>query len=127
MAAPGNFQGGAPSSYQVPSGVMAPGNIQVERLSISMGAVVEGQASSSGPSFTAPPVLAWTSRTAEERASKKPLNELDKSIIRHLHGDGMSYAQIAALTGFPKVTISRVLNEPNDRFPGHVELVVLYQ
>jgi len=121
----------AASIYQVPPGVTAPGNVLVEMLSSFMGAVVEGQASSLGPSFTALRlVLAWRPRTAEERASKKPLNETDKFIIRFLrwyenNGD-MPYAQIADLTGFPKVTISRVLHELNDRqLAGHVELAVV--
>jgi hypothetical protein len=119
------------SGYLTPQSLMAQGNVQAEILIGPIGAAVGGDALGGDLSFADPPVyLSWTKRTTKEREYRKRLSEVDKIVIRCLRGDEnngpMPYARIEELTSFPKVTISRVVNELKGRqLPGRVKQAVI--
>ncbi|KAK3807242.1 MAG: hypothetical protein J3Q66DRAFT_374711 [Benniella sp.] len=117
------------SSYPMSQSLMVQGDVQAEILSSSIGAAVGCDALRGG--LTDPPFyLSWPKRTTAVRESRGHLSEVDKIVIRCLRGDEnngpMPYARIEELTSFPKVTISRVVNELKGRqLPGHVKQAVI--
>jgi hypothetical protein len=59
-------------------------------------------------------VYPWIKRTQAENESRRPLNDVDKLVIKCLRGDEsnpLPFGRIVELTGFPKVTIHRVLKK----------------
>ncbi|KAF9348700.1 hypothetical protein BGX34_002288 [Mortierella sp. NVP85] len=79
-------------------------------------AIVETQPLATSTGLTVGPgSYPWVKRTQAENEARKQLTDVDRLVIKCLRGDEennpLSYGSIVELTGFPKVTISRVLTK----------------
>ncbi|KAK3807234.1 MAG: hypothetical protein J3Q66DRAFT_406493 [Benniella sp.] len=102
---------------------------QVEAQASTMStAIVEIQhlATSSGLTV-GPGTYPWVKRAQAESESRRPLNDVDKLVIKCLRGDEsnpLPFGRIVELSGFPKVTIHRVLKKLQGQKLLPMELVI---